>query len=93
MSNFFKILSAAVAALILSGLSVQAQNQQQRQRPDPSQAVKEVVDRVYNYLDGCTPAEVVDANGKTIKNLHKIDENSSFKRGDFGINTYEWGVT
>lgn len=93
MSKFFKILSAAVIALTLSGLNAQAQNQQQRQRPDPSQAVKEVVDRVYNYLDGCTPAEVVDANGKTIKNLNKIDENSSFKRGDFGINTYEWGVT
>lgn len=89
MTKFTKILIASSAMLMLC-IGAMAQRQQ---RPDPSVAVKEVVDRVYNYLDGCTPAEVVDANGKTIKNLDKIDENSSFKRGDFGINTYEWGVT
>lgn len=81
--------------LSLASFSSAAQgNQQQRQpRPDPSASVKAVVDKVYNYLNGCTPAEVVNADGKTIKNLEKIDENSSFKKGDFGINTYEWGVT
>ncbi len=66
---------------------------QQRQRPDPTVEIKQVIDRVYTYLDGCTPAVVVDGNGKAIKNFEKIDQNSTFQRGDFGINTYEWGVT
>ena len=90
---------SACAALSLpaqqtGGNRQQPQAQQQRpQRQDPSVAVLEVIDRIYNYLDGCTPTTLVDGEGKAIKDLKKIDERSSFQRGDFGINTYEWGVT
>ena len=73
MSKFVKLICTCIAALCLCNSTLSAQNQQRQQRPDPSAAVKAVVDRVYNYLDNCTPAEVVDANGKTIKNLEKID--------------------
>ena len=60
---------------------------------DPVESITETIDRIYNYLDGCTPAAVIDKDGKPITDLSKIDENSSFQKGSFGINTYEWGVT
>ena len=71
----------------------QQAQQQRAQRPDPTASMQEVIDRIYNYLNGCTPTTLVDGDGKAIKDLKKIDERSSFQRGDFGINTYEWGVT
>ena len=43
-------------------------------------AVKASIDRVYNYLNRTTPAEL-DETGKALK------------RGDFRLTSYEWGVT
>ena len=78
----------------LFSVSALAQNNNQRpSRPDPSESVKTVVERIYNYLNGCTPAALVDGNGKVIKDYSKIDKNTTYQKGDFGINTYEWGVT
>ena len=65
----------------------------QQQRPDPVAALQEVIGRIYTYLDGCTPAAVVDGTGFPLEDLSKIDAGSSLQKGDFGINTYEWGVT
>lgn len=66
-----------------------------RQNPNERQkaATLEVIDRIYNYLNGCTPFELVDAEGNTVTDFLKIDHNTTLKKGDFGINTYEWGVT
>ena len=64
-----------------------------RQRQDPSAETREVADRIYGYLLGCTPAVMVDENGAEITDYSKIDRNTTFKKGDFGICTYEWGVT
>ena len=50
---------------------------------DPVESITETIDRIYNYLDGCTPAAVVDKDGKPITDLSKIDENSSFQKGSF----------
>lgn len=56
--------------------------------------IKEVLDRIYLYLDRSTPARIVDReSGKVIDNYSQIDERSVLERGAFGINTYEWGVT
>ena len=63
------------------------------QRVNPIDASKEIIERIYNYLDGCTPYELVDAEGNVVSDFSKIDKNTSFRKGDFGINTYEWGVT
>lgn len=63
------------------------------QRVSPVDQTKEIIDRIYNYLNSCTPYELVDRDGKVITDYSKVDQNTSFKRGDFGINTYEWGVT
>ena len=85
-------LAAAAFAASACILPAKAQNANS-QRPDPTTEVREVLDRVFNYIDGCTPAELVDGDGKVLRNPDRIDENSSFRKGDFGINTYEWGVT
>ena len=91
MKHFFSriLLSVLILACAAPGLAAQ----QRQQRPDPVEGLKEVINRIYNYLDGCTPAAVVDADGKAIRDYRKINENSTLQKGDFGINTYEWGVT
>ena len=94
MKPSFRKLLICAALSACAAFSLHAQAQQQRaQRPDPTASMLEVIDRIYNYLDGCTPTTLVDGDGKAIRDLKKIDERSSFQRGDFGINTYEWGVT
>ena len=93
MKSIKNSIVVLVCAALFS-LSASAQNNNQRpSRPDPSEGVKAVVERVYNYLNGCTPAALVDGNGKVIKDYSKIDRNTTYQKGDFGINTYEWGVT
>ena len=51
------LLSLAAAAFAASAciLPAKAQNANS-QRPDPTAEVREVLDRVFNYIDGCTPA-------------------------------------
>lgn len=62
-------------------------------RVSPTESITEVIDRIYNYLDSCTPYTILDGEGKELTDLSKFDRNTTFARGDFGINTYEWGVT
>lgn len=55
--------------------------------------IKNVLDRIHNYLNASTPAAIVDgASGNDITDYGKIDYNSSLKQGDFRIMSYEWGV-
>ncbi len=55
--------------------------------------VKAAIDRVKNYLEKSTPFEMIDQNGGTIVDLNKIDAQSTLKKGDYRIVSYEWGVT
>ena len=56
--------------------------------------VKAVLDRVYEYLDKVTPAEVIDQRtGAPIADLSKPDPDAVLKPGDFRLTSYEWGVT
>lgn len=56
--------------------------------------VKEVLDRVYNYLNEVTPAKVIDRNsGNEIQDFSLITSDAILQRGDFRIVSYEWGVT
>ena len=56
--------------------------------------IKEVLDKIYDYLDSVTPAKMVDREtGKELTDLSKLNENSTFMTGDFRLNSYEWGVT
>ena len=76
-----------ILALLPLAVSASAQRM-----PDPSVQAKEIIERVFNYIDGCTPYTLVKADGKEVK-ASKMDASTSFKKGSFYINSYEWGVT
>ncbi|WDF68291.1 glycoside hydrolase family 88 protein [Sphingobacterium oryzagri] len=57
-------------------------------------SLKADMDRILNYLDRVTPAELVQKNKQdVIIDLEKIDTSTVFKKGDFRLVSYEWGVT
>jgi len=59
-----------------------------------AQQVKTIIDRVLDFLEATTPAEVIDQRNNTpIADFSKIDKNSGLKTGTFRITSYEWGVT
>ena len=56
--------------------------------------VKAVLDRVFNYLDAATPAQMINKQtGEVINEVDKLDTNTVIKPGDFRLTSYEWGVT
>ncbi|UYQ93781.1 glycoside hydrolase family 88 protein [Chitinophaga horti] len=55
--------------------------------------VKTVLDRVYTYLDGVTPAQLADKTSKEKVDIAKAGANTIFQPGDFRLTSYEWGVT
>ncbi len=62
--------------------------------PPTTAAVKQVLDRVFNYLDGATPAEFINrGSGTVLANVSAADTTTIFKPGDFRLTSYEWGVT
>lgn len=59
-----------------------------------TEQVKQVMDRVLNYITTVTPATLVDKRtGQEVKKLKDIDENTQLKQGGFRLTSYEWGVT
>ncbi len=57
-------------------------------------SVKRVLDKVYNYLNAVTPAQLIDRRTQEkIFDFSKIDTNSVLQQGDFRLTSYEWGVT
>lgn len=62
--------------------------------PMATEEIKKVLDRIFNYLDQVTPAQMV--NGQTaepINDVNKIDSSTILQTGDFRLTSYEWGVT
>ena len=56
--------------------------------------VKKVLDRVLNYLDAVTPAQMINKKtGEVLGSIDQLDTNASVKQGDFRLTSYEWGVT
>lgn len=55
--------------------------------------VKQVLDRVYHYLDAVTPMQLVNKQTEADIALANADENTVLKKGDFRLTSYEWGVT
>jgi rhamnogalacturonyl hydrolase YesR len=56
--------------------------------------IKQVLDKIYNYLEGVTPASVVNSKtGEEIKDYKKPHKDATLKEGDFRLTSYEWGVT
>ena len=60
--------------------------------PQP-EAVKAVLDRVYNYLDTTTPIGLVNRKTGEAVSPNAVDTNTVVKQGDFRLTSYEWGVT
>lgn len=58
------------------------------------ESVKAVVDKVYNYLNAVTPAEMMNKKtGAVVTDVNALDTNTVLKQGDFRLTSYEWGVT
>lgn len=56
--------------------------------------IKEVLDRVYHFLDKNSASKIVDANTKIeITNYKKGNQDIIFEPGAFRLTSYEWGVT
>jgi rhamnogalacturonyl hydrolase YesR len=56
--------------------------------------IKKVLDRIFNYLDAVTPAQMINKQtGEPVNDISKIDTGTIVKQGDFRLTSYEWGVT
>ncbi len=59
-----------------------------------AEAVTQVLDRIYAYLNAVTPAQLADKHSnKILTNFSSIDANTTFAKADFRLTSYEWGVT
>ena len=55
--------------------------------------VKQVMDRVLNYIDLETPAFLVDKQtGQEVTKLNHINEQTQLKQGGFRLTSSEWGT-
>ena len=97
-----KLITTALSLLTLSLLQAQAPGQArqgagQRQNPQESTFMKSIktdVDRVFDFINANTPPKLVDRESQNpITDFKRINANSVFERGRFGLLTYEWGVT
>jgi unsaturated rhamnogalacturonyl hydrolase len=95
-------MSLPAAAQYVDGKGTDATSPLHLQKPDyetpygtPKQEdVKALLDRVFTYLDGETPAMMVDKKtGKEYTNTKSFDSNVQLKMGAYRLNSYEWGVT
>jgi len=58
------------------------------------ESVREVLNRVHAYLDGCTPARLVHPkSGDPVPNPLSPPDYAVFETGSFYLISYEWGVT
>ncbi|MFT4032547.1 MAG: glycoside hydrolase family 88 protein [Siphonobacter sp.] len=58
------------------------------------ESIVQVLQRIHHYLDGVTPARLVDAKtNEPVADFSKINSNTIFAKGDFRLTSYEWGVT
>ncbi len=63
-------------------------------KPMPKEEIKKILDRVFNYLDAVTPAQMINKQtGALVNESSKIDTNTTVQQGDFRLTSYEWGVT
>jgi rhamnogalacturonyl hydrolase YesR len=62
--------------------------------PASVEKITAVLNRVRDYLETASPAKLVDRqSNEEITDFSKPNPNATVVRGDFGIISYEWGVT
>ena len=60
----------------------------------PKEEIKSILDKVFNYIDAVTPAQMIDKKTNLpVNDVTKADSNTVLQQGDFRITSYEWGVT
>ncbi len=58
------------------------------------ESIKEILNRIHGYLDGCTPTRMVSLKtNEPITDFTKLTGDAVVERGTFPIVSYEWGVT
>src|SRR5436190_21546134 len=56
--------------------------------------VKAVLNKIFNYLDAVTPAQMINKQtGEIVHDINKLDTNTNLKSGDFRLTSYESGLT
>jgi len=61
--------------------------------PQKPEDITAVLNRLYTFLDGATPAKLIDIQTKAeIKDLTKLNSRSVFEPGFLRLISYEWGV-
>jgi len=62
--------------------------------PPKAETIKAALDRIYTYLDGTTPARLINhATKAEITDLSQPIRDAVVEPGAFRLNSYEWGVT
>ena len=62
--------------------------------PMSKEDIKKVMDKVFNYLDAVTPAQMINKKtNEAVTDVARMDSNTVLQQGDFRITSYEWGVT
>lgn len=57
-------------------------------------SVREVLTRILSYLEGCTPAGLVNPKtGEPVEDFSRPPTDAVFEAGSFYLISYEWGVT
>jgi unsaturated rhamnogalacturonyl hydrolase len=58
------------------------------------ESIVEVLNRILGYLEGCTPARLIDAKTQEpVTDYRSLTRDSAIEPGSFPIISYEWGVT
>jgi len=62
--------------------------------PPKPEDIKTTIDRIYTYLESCTPPKLIHKITKAeITDFSKPDTSAIIEPGTFRLNSYEWGVT
>lgn len=57
------------------------------------QTVKADIDRVFAYIDECTPARVVTESGEVVTDFTRLPDDAKLNQGTYRLTSYEWAVT
>src|SRR5678809_137545 len=56
--------------------------------------VKAVLDKIFNYLDATTPAQMINKqSGEIVNDIGRLDTNTVVKQGDFRLTSYAVSYT
>ena len=62
--------------------------------PAATAQIKPVLDRILAFLETASPVRIIDrASGQPAVDLAQLPPQATFARTDFGLTSYEWGVT